>query len=448
MTTTPTELPPATADLRDLGRADVLDAVVEARRAADREEARLLALAVHWVDLHPVEADTPATFRAAQPGGRATGLAPSMFDVASLAGEGTPGVSELAVTELAAALDLSYAAGLARVSEAVELCFRLPRLWALVQDGSLQAWKARRVAQATTTLSREAVDFVDRHLAVTARRNRIPAINPVLHEARLQCDPDQAAAVEQAALDARGVFLDHRESTATTKVIATLDTVDALDLDASLSAVATTMGRLGDRRELDVRRASALALLAHPQRVLDLLAGEAPAPATPAPASRATLYLHVDATHLAAGPGGGTVEKLGSATLELLRDWLARTDHVSVRPVLDLARTDAVDRHDPPPWMRDLVVLRDAHCVFPGCSLDSRGCDLDHLDPYVPPDEGGRPGQTRPANLAPLCRRHHRTKTFGGWTYRRLPDDPDHPGATYEWTSPSHRTYRVITRPR
>ena len=63
-------------------------------------------------------------------------------------------------------------------------------------------------------------------MAVTGRHNRLPALNPVLHEARLRCDPDQAAAVEQNALDHRGVWLDHRESTATTLVTARMDTLD------------------------------------------------------------------------------------------------------------------------------------------------------------------------------------------------------------------------------
>jgi hypothetical protein len=86
--------------------------------------------------------------------------------------------------------------------------------------------------------------------------------------------------------------------------------------------------------------------------------------------------------------------------------------------------------------------------VFPGCSTDARNCDLDHLEPYVPTEDGGPPGQTGPANLACPCRRHHRAKTFAGWHYRRLPDtgedtgDRD-PGPTYEWTSIHLRTYRV-----
>jgi hypothetical protein len=212
-------------------------------------------------------------------------------------------------------------------------------------------------------------------------------------------------------------------------------------------------------------------MLAHPQRVLALVNGPSSAePGTPATAPGApadndapagdgspvlngahgTLYLHVDAADLAdPSKAGGSVEQLGTATLALLRDWLQRLSGVNVRPVLDPGRADAVDGHDAPGWMRELVLLRDRRCVFPGCTTDARACDLDHLRPYVPLDAGGPPGQTSPANLACLCRRHHRMKTFAGWAYRRVPDDPlGNDSTTYEWTSPLHRTYRVTTRPR
>ncbi|CAN5597088.1 hypothetical protein BH10ACT10_BH10ACT10_25730 [soil metagenome] len=181
------------------------------------------------------------------------------------------GLSEYAVEALAPALGLCCGAALRLVSEAVDLCFRLPKLWALVQAGRLPAWKARQVAQQTTPLSTAAVGFVDRHLAVIARGNRTltPArLRDLVHEAMLQHDPDQAAGVEQAALDARGVWFDHRHSTATTDVTARLDTLDALDLQASVGDLAGVLGRLGDDRSLDLRQATALGLLAHPQRAL------------------------------------------------------------------------------------------------------------------------------------------------------------------------------------
>ena len=175
MTSTPfddTEAAPGVPGVRDLDAAAVLNAVVERRRTADRAEAELLALAVHWVDLHPVTDEHPAaTFPTQRRGGLASALGPGFFDQAPLAGVGTPAVAQYAVEELAAALNLTHAAGLSLVAEAVELHYRLPRLWALVQDGRLQAWRAREVARATTQLSRPAVGFVDRHLAVTAKAN-------------------------------------------------------------------------------------------------------------------------------------------------------------------------------------------------------------------------------------------------------------------------------------
>ena len=88
------------------------------------------------MDLHPVTPEHPAaTFPTQRTGGLASALGPGFFDQAPLAGDGTPGVAEYAVAELAAASNLSHAAGLALVAEAVELRYRLPRLWALVQDG-------------------------------------------------------------------------------------------------------------------------------------------------------------------------------------------------------------------------------------------------------------------------------------------------------------------------
>ncbi|WP_228942926.1 HNH endonuclease signature motif containing protein [Nocardioides sp. Leaf374] len=154
------------------------------------------------------------------------------------------------------------------------------------------------------------------------------------------------------------------------------------------------------------------------------------------------VHRHHETSHLSqidrTGPPPGTavVEGLGVVSTTTLRRWLHGTK-VYVRPVIDLNPTTAgaVDRHDPPPWMREHVTLRDPRCVFPGCSVPSRRCDLDHIQPYRDPDHGGKPGQTHPSNLAPLCRHHHRLKTTGSegsppWSYHR------HPDGTYAWTNP------------
>jgi hypothetical protein len=478
-------------DVRDLDVRGVLAAAVAERRAADRAEARLLLLAVTYVDLHPV-ADDQLT-RGLRP-------SPQRTDV-------LPEVAEHAVAGLGAVLGLSYGGTYNLVNDALTLRHRLPRLWALVQDGHFQAWKARKVAQALhaaegpgpgTELRPEVVAFLDGHLSVSARHNRLPigTLGGLIHEALLRCDPDTADGREEAALAHRQVSFGYGRATApcaTAELSATLDVLDALDLDRQITDLAADMKRLGDDAPLGVRRAHALGMLANPQHVLDVFgdteahgasaAASAAAP-TPAPAVAedvasntgtdvhpagtlsgtptgtatgiptglrspirtvaTTLYLHVSTDDLAAardGSGAGTgarVEKLGAATLDLLRDWLRRSTGVTIRPVLDTDHLDPVDRHDPPEALREAVILRDRHCVFPACTADARSCDLDHIVPYVPLDQGGARGQTNADNLACLCRRHHRLKTFTAWTYQRdQRHDPDgHGGPSYRWTSP------------
>src|SRR4051812_8711214 len=277
---------PAPVDLRDLDARAVLDRVASARANADREEAALLAAVVAYVDLHPVtDPNTdPGTDPGTGPGTEGPVGWPTTRPLIDrgvavetpLAGAGTPGVASYAVEALAAALHLPYRATLGLVADAVELCYRLPKLWALVQEGRLQAWKARQVAHETTHLSRPTVAFVDRHLAGPAARNQVPNVAGLIHEALLRCDPQAAAAREQAALDRRDVAFEHRESTATSTMTATLDTLDALDLDATVTTLADQMAALGDPSPAGVRRSHALGLLAPPQRTLTLFGNPTP----------------------------------------------------------------------------------------------------------------------------------------------------------------------------
>jgi hypothetical protein len=110
-------------------------------------------------------------------------------------------------------------------------------------------------------------------------------------------------------------------------------------------------------------------------------------------------------------------------------EWCGRpdTDRVVVKPVIDLAAHQATDSYQVPAAIAEQVELRDSTCVFPWCHRPARGCDKDHVIAY---DPDGPPGQTSSANLAPLCRLHHRIKTHGGWTYTMV-----EPGV-YLWRSP------------
>ena len=93
--------------------------------AAEHQAAvEQVLLAVEWALLHPCPKDEwPAHWGETQ-----------LFEetVTPLAGEGAPLVAEFAPAALAAALDLSLDAGRQLVADALELTYRLPRLWALV----------------------------------------------------------------------------------------------------------------------------------------------------------------------------------------------------------------------------------------------------------------------------------------------------------------------------
>lgn len=86
-----------------------------------------------------------------------------------------------------------------------------------------------------------------------------------------------------------------------------------------------------------------------------------------------------------------------------------------------------VDAYRPTEAMTTTVKARDGRCRFPDCTVTARFCDLDHVTPWPA-------GPTAVANLACLCRRHHRVKQRPGWQVRIRPD------ASMEWTDPTGRT--------
>jgi len=118
-------------------------------------------------------------------------------------------------------------------------------------------------------------------------------------------------------------------------------------------------------------------------------------------------------------------------TAEQVRRWCQTAGTVLVRPVIDLADNPRTDAYSPTPRMREQVILRDGHCVFPYCGRPARRADVDHIVPYE------SDGPTEPDNLAALCRRHHRAKTFRAWDYAQVT-----PG-TFLWHGPQGRTYLV-----
>ena len=254
MTETPADVDTAAA---------VLDSARGRRDSADRAEAELLQGAVAWAEMHSTDSLADAAT-----------ITDRCFLEESLpiAGPGAPLIAEFSITEFAVAVGLSTEAGKAYLGEAVELRYRLPRVWKRVARGDLVAWKARWIAKATLSLSMEAAAFVDARVAAFAHRLRVSELDRLVETAIAQFMPEEAERRRKAAADGRSFNVGKSRTglDGNAEVWGTLDVADALDLDAAVAEGAETLKTLGSTESLDVRRAQALGAIARRQLAFDL----------------------------------------------------------------------------------------------------------------------------------------------------------------------------------
>ena len=121
-----------------------------------------------------------------------------------------------------------------------------------------------------------------------------------------------------------------------------------------------------------------------------------PPPFDPARARpRAIVYIHLSEAALSAGRGIARVEDIGPVLLTRLRDLVGETTQILLKPVIDLNDVPPpVDSYEIPDIIREHLRLRQPVDVFPYAAGGTRRMDLDHTLSYVPPEQGGPPGQT------------------------------------------------------
>jgi hypothetical protein len=442
-----------------LGPAALLASIRSRKAVEDRAAADVLDLAARWADLHPPESiHTAATFAVA-----------GCEHEEPIGGPGTPLVAEFCVAELGTVLGITSVSAKKLIGHALELRHRLPRLWDQVHAGSVPAWRARAVAEATIhstpALTVEAARFVDAQVAAVAGKTGPAQLDRLVAETVKRFDlagVDPAADPEDGYLhvDPRHVTIHDQDVhfAGTVRLEAEVDLADSLDLHQALAHGAAIQKALGSHESLDARRAKALGDLARTQTALDLhdsvggrAAGEERAgvsrPDLPA-AREVVLHAHFDATMsgdtTVFGPTGRLEEGQRLLLLDQLKSWCADSwTKVTIKPVIDLNQEKSAPGYEIPDRIREHVILRDRTCVFPWCTRPARGCDVDHVTEYdhdAVADGRSQPGPTETKNLAALCRFHHRLKTHTAWHYRMTA-----PGV-FEWTSPhGHRYHRDRT---
>ncbi|MET0524539.1 MAG: hypothetical protein ABWZ91_07050 [Nocardioides sp.] len=405
---------PSTGDLDPSGTLAALEDVLRRRRQAEVDD---LELVLHWCVLHSNRPDDDT------PGGER---------LDDLGGDGTPGVKELALCELAIARGGHTLAARAVVADALDLRHRLPHTWSRVRELHGEVWVARKVATLSRKLSYEQVAIVD-HAVAEAIGGQAPSRVIALCEAKvIEADQAAHAARIKEELQRRYVGLSRIDREGLRHVIARVTAGDAADIDVLLDRVADALGKRPEHEgaSRDELRADAFGWLARPDDLLALLAG------VPEPRRfrhRAVVYVHLHEAALDAGAGVARVEGLGPHTLEQLGRLLGHR-HVDVKPVIDLAERVSVDAYEFPEWIKERIHLMHPGDAFPHASRLSRRVDIDHPKPY---DPDGPPDQTNSHDGQPLARTGHRAKTHLGYRCTRLPS-----GETL-WRTP-HGRHRIV----
>lgn len=354
--------------------------------------------------------------------------------------DGTPLVSEFLALELSAATGTTQRTALNLVAEVLDLKYRHPALWDAFCAGLIPRWQAVKLTELTIALDVAAAHWVDEQLAPRVGRVSFPRLQRIGRGLVARADPELRKRQEEDLRQDRTVRFGKPEA-GTTDMYASLEARDARALDDTINQIARSMGRAGDARTREQRRASALGLLADPAAALDWLNGSAATPGQTTKASGARRGRAVVHVHLAAGtiadPDSGVarIEGFGPLTTGSLPEFLTGSN-VTVRPVVDDALIAPVDSYEIPERIRDAVHRRHPVENFPFSSRGSRSLDLDHLDRYRHGADW-EPGQTGTHNLTPLSRRVHRAKTAGAWHV--METSTGH----YAWRSPLGREYVI-----
>ncbi len=452
--------------LSDLDAAGLLAAATAAVRERRLAEVRDLEVLAQWAAVHSTDPTEGPDARTARRLGNV---------LVQLGGEGTPGVQDFCLGEVALARGTGVTATSNALADVLDLQHRLPRTWAIVRSGEAEVFIARRVARLSRHLPADRVGVVDAAVARIIAHEAGGRVLAVAEAKIIEADPalhDERVEAERAR---RYVGYGRTDEFGLRTVIARIEAGDAVWVAATLDRVTEILSPTHPGVETDELRAIAFGYLARPAELLQLLLehtepsdGQAElaldlgedAPAQPsrvtafpadlldalrgadlsALAPKAVLYVHLHEAALVGAEAVARAEGLGPVPLSGLCSLLGRT-RLTVRPVRDLSSRLRSTSYEHPESLKEQTYLRTGGDYWPFATSTSRRVDYDHPTPYEdtgPP--GRRPAQTGSHNSGPLGRRHHRWKTHAGYRSRQCGD------GRYVWLTPHGLAFLVDHR--
>ena len=341
--------------------------------------------------------------------------------------------------DVATALRLSPTSAQSRIDVARVLVGHLPNTISALSTGEISVAHATVIARETATairngLSEESIFRVEQTALAHAEFHTPGQVASKVKTTIAKLAPEEFEEIVDRARDSRRVSC-YPEADGMATVIAILPTEDAQAVMKSIEAFILKRNS-EDAPEwsilsADMKRADALTYIA--SQALSSLADEVQPHRRPI-----TISVAIDLPTLmglAENPGQlagyGAIPASVARRLAADGNWQRFVSDPTTGNLLDFGR----EKYTPPQELIDYLLARDRICRFPGCRRTGQSSDIDHAQSW----ETG--GETNPANLGLLCRRHHRMKTHGGWSLESNPD------GSCLWRSPQGKTFFVPSRP-
>jgi hypothetical protein len=347
--------------------------------------------------------------------------------------------------DVATALRLSPTTAQNRIDVARVLVGHLPNTISALSTGEISVAHATVIARETATairngLSQESVFRVEQTALAHAEFHTPGQVASKVKTTIAKLAPEEFEEIADRARDARRVSC-YPEADGMATVIAILPAEDAQTVMKSIEAFivkrnnqdADQSAGLSDWSLLsaDMKRADALTAIT--SQALASMADDVHRHRRPI-----TISVAIDLpTLLGLAENPGQLAGYGAIPASVARrlaadgHWQRFVSDPTTGNLLDFGR----EKYTPPQELVDYLLARDRVCRFPGCRRTGQSSDIDHAQSW----ETG--GETNPANLGLLCRRHHRMKTHGGWSLESNPD------GSCLWKSPQGKSFFVPSRP-
>ena len=341
--------------------------------------------------------------------------------------------------DVATALRLSPTTAQNRIDVARVLVGHLPNTISALSTGEISVAHATVIARETATaikngLSPESVFRVEQTALAHAEFHTPGQVASKVKTTIAKLAPEDFEEIVDRARDSRRVTC-YPEADGMATVIAILPAEDAQTVMKSIEAYILKQDAQDaadwSLLSADMKRADALTAIA--SQALASMAHDVQPHRRPI-----TISVAIDLPTLmglAENPGQlagyGAIPASVARRLAADGNWQRFVSDPTTGNLLDFGR----EKYTPPQELVDYLLARDRICRFPGCRRTGQSSDIDHAQSW----ETG--GETNPANLGLLCRRHHRMKTHGGWSLESNPD------GSCLWKSPTGKIFFVPSRP-